>query len=760
MTLNKSFCSSLLAVLWLAAGAAWAQDAAPVILSGYVLEKGSKDPVLGGSLFLQGQDGQSYSADTDLKGHYQVAVPPGDYQVVVAGEGFLKKTFNGFTMKGTTEKTYYLERDGFTLPEVVVSTDKVPPTQVSHESLSKEELTSVAGTGEDVLKAVQALPGVVTAGSINGELFVRGNGPADNLYFVDTMPIGYPYHFGIISVLDSNLVQDLDFFAGGFGPEYLNAQGGLVDITMAEPRTDRWGFRADVNMLMSEVDAQGPLTSNTSLEFSYRRSYLDVFVKDFTSSDGDFSVPVFSDYQVKFNYTPAPKVKWDLEALGSHDVDNGSLSASATVAQQDPALAGAFGITDGFDSQGFHFTDDSDSQNLFSNSLYHMTASFDLGLGQGLYDNRTWDIFGEKFAWTRVFNDESQLKLGAEYDEEYTTVSAFFPVLPTEGVPNFNFTLAPNVNEQAVAAAGDGAVYADEQLKLLDKKLELNLGARLDYLTYDSTFILAPRLSAAYHLTSDTTLKGSYGFYFGPPNELSAEQDYIDPKLGNPNLTPEQCVASVVGVEQKLNDSGTLFRVEAYEKDLTYVIVSDTNTNYSNNGSGYARGVEFFLRQPPTEQFYGWIAYAVSDSERRNGPGQSLYNYDYDVPNVLTVVGTYKISPGWTAGFKWSYNTGLPYSPVSSASQASTVVNGQPVTFYTANYGPVNSARYPDYSRVDFETSFKTVYDTWEWRLYFDIINALNNKNVLGYSYSPDYKTSTVQYDLPFLPFIGLEVTY
>lgn len=752
--MQRNFRFLILSALLMTGGAVWAQDAVLVTLSGYVLEKGTKDPVLGGSLFLQDASGQSYSADTDLKGHYQVAVPVGIYQLVVAGEGFLKKTFDTFDLKTDTHKNFYMERDGFTLPEVVVSTDKAPPTQVSHESLSKEELMSVPGTGEDVLKAIQSLPGVVTAGSFNGQLFVRGSGPADNLYYADNIPIGYPYHFGIVSVIDSDLVKDLDFFAGGFGPEYLNAQGGLVDITLREPRTDRWGFRADVNLLLSEADVEGPLSSNSAMIFSYRRSYLDVFAKNFTSSQGDFEVPVFGDYQFKINYVPAPKVRWDFVAMGSDDTAGGSLSASATVAQQDPALAGVFDFMNGFNSQGVNYQDTSDDQNKFTNSLYHLNAYFNLAIGQGLYDDRTWEVFGDKFQWTHDFDADSHFEAGFEYDEEFTSINAYIPVFPGPGTPSFNLTTAPKVSAQDTSSAGDAGIYADQRFTALDKKLELSIGARFDYLTYDSLPVVAPRLSAAYHLTGDTTLKGSYGYYYGAPNELDAEADYIDPKLGNPNLTPEQSVASVIGIEQKLNDQGTLFRIEAYEKDLSYMIVGDTTTNYSNAGSGYARGIEFFLRQPPTERFYGWIAYALSDSERQNGPGLASYAYDYDAPNVLTVVTNYKLNPGWDAGVKWSYNTGLPFTPVTGANYNSAN------NFYVPVYGAVNSARLPDYSRFDFETSFKTVYDTWEWRLYFDIINVLNAKNVLGYQYSADYSTYTPQYDLPFIPYIGLEVKY
>ena len=238
----------------------------------------------------------------------------------------------------------------------------------------------------------------------------------------------------------------------------------------------------------------------------------------------------------------------------------------------------------------------------------------------------------------------------------------------------------------------------------------------------------------------------------------------MDSNLGNPNLAPEQSIATVLGVEQLLNDSGLLFRVEGYEKDFSNLIVvnpiSAPGMTYLNTGTGYARGLEFFLRQPPTDRFFGWISYALSTSQRQDAPGESTYPYEYDEPNALTVVGTYKLNPGWDVGFKVLYTTGAPYTPVASTVPTVVSSNGQPTTIYVAQYGPTDSARLPDYFRIDLSTSIKTVYNTWEWRLYLDMSNVLGTQNVLSYSYNADYTQKNPENDLPFLPYLGVEVKY
>ncbi len=797
-------CMILLGLLFSLAGQVTGQTSAPVslssdipvyVFSGQILEKGTKDPVLGGSLYIEmtvnepaveagvnteeaqasavlSQTGTKtavgvkFSADADLKGNYKVSVPAGTYRLVVAGEGYQKITLPGYLISQNTQKTFFLERDGFTLPEVLVSTDKVPKTQVSHESLSKEELTEVPGTQEDVLKAIQALPGVVTAGSLNGQLLVRGSGPNDNQYYADNIPIGYPYHFGIVSTLDSNLVKDIDFYSGGFGPQFANSMGGLVDLTQRDPRSDRWGFRADVNIFLSEVEFEGPITSDSSLAFAGRRSYLDLFIKNFSGDAGTFAVPDFSDYQMKYSYNPSPKVHWDFVALGSADSFNGTISSQADVALNDPDFAGKFNFVDGYNNQGINFRDTTDDHNRIGNTLYHTNSYFNFSLGPGLYENNSIENFGDKFSVVHDFDPDTSLEGGLQYDHFINSLNAYYVVYADQnGKPgeSFNLTTAAKIASTGTANSDDISGYLDQKFKALDKKLEFSVGVRADYVNSDFTVFLTPRAAVAYHLTDDTTFKASYGFYNESPDRIIGAP-YLDANLGNPHLAPEQSIDSVLGIEQKLNDSGLFFRVEGYEKDFSSLIVANSVTDpglsYLNTGTGYARGVEFFLRQPPTERFFGWIAYSLSTSQRQDAPGNASYPFEYDEPNVFTAVGSYKINPGWDMGVKVLYSTGLPYTPVVSAAPTTVSTNGQATTVYVPQYASTDSARLPDYVRVDFSTSFKTVYDTWEWRVYLDIVNVLGAKNVLGYNYNYNYTQISATDDLPLLPYLGVEVKY
>jgi hypothetical protein len=72
----------------------------------------------------------------------------------------------------------------------------------------------------------------------------------------------------------------------------------------------------------------------------------------------------------------------------------------------------------------------------------------------------------------------------------------------------------------------------------------------------------------------------------------------------------------------------------------------------------------------------------------------------------------------------------------------------------------VNSARLPDYHRLDISTSLRTTYETWEWRVFLEILNLYDQPNVFAHTYNVDYTQRKDLRQLPLLPYFGFEVSY
>ncbi len=759
-------------------------------MEGKILEKGTKAPVLGASLLLSRpaeptgtpavpatpeatgtpspmteRDQPSttpspspiptaspmpdqFAGEVDTQGRFHFFLPPGKYFLTVVAQGFQKSGPTSLWLAKAQMRDIYLERDQFSLPEVVVTGSREKKAQVSHEVLTQEELKSVPGTGGDVFRALQSLPGVAVAGDLSGQLLVRGGGPQDNLYLVDRIPLAFPFHFGgVISTVNSDLIKILDFSAGGFGPQYGNSWGGVVDITQRDARRDRWGGRVEVNMLLSEGLVEGPITADSSLALSGRRSYLEIFGGLFAGSILT-AIPAFGDYQGKYSWDPSRQTHFDLQAFGSDDQLGLTISPNSDLAKQDPAYAGVFDFHNGFNSQGLNFKQQIDADDLLWATLYHTVFFFDTHLGQDLHLDINYEDWGGRFSWTRDLQDGSKLDLGMEVDHTLTGNDSYFVDIPGEGQPNFDLTTAHKISANETTVADNLGIYCEQKFIGFEGSMEAAVGLRADYLDYNGHFTWGPRLSAAYHLSPDSTLKGSYGYYY----QLPYQGPYLDKDFGNADLLSEQAVAAVLGLEQKLGE-GWSARLEAYTKELTNVVVSDPVLHYSNLGTGNSQGIELFLRRAPTERFFGWVSYALSTSIRHNAPGET-HVYDYDQPNIATVVAGYKLDPGWDLGLKWRYSSGLPTTPIVGSTY-DPVYNR-----YLPSYGPINSDRLPDYHRLDLSTSLTTTYDTWEWKVTLEILNVYNHANVLAYDYNSDYSTYKSIFQLPFLPYLCFEAKY
>jgi hypothetical protein len=269
-------------------------------------------------------------------------------------------------------------------------------------------------------------------------------------------------------------------------------------------------------------------------------------------------------------------------------------------------------------------------------------------------------------------------------------------------------------------------------------------------LTYNNHSSLTPRLSASYDLTGDTTLKASWGIYRQLPSG-----DQLDPKFGNENLAAARAKSSVLGLEHRWN-GGRSVRLEAYDKEMDGipVPVSDPDVNYLNDGVGTSRGIEVFARQAPTSRLFGWVSYTYSVSKRRDGVGEDWHYYDYDQRHMATVVASYKLTRKWEAGFKWRLATGEPETPLVGAVY-------DPVNhYYVPMKGAVNSTRKAPYHRLDFSVSRTASFNSWQLRWYLEILNVYNSKNVIGYDYSADYTTRKEIKQIPFLPYMGVEMKF
>jgi hypothetical protein len=166
-------------------------------------------------------------------------------------------------------------------------------------------------------------------------------------------------------------------------------------------------------------------------------------------------------------------------------------------------------------------------------------------------------------------------------------------------------------------------------------------------------------------------------------------------------------------------------------------------------GVGRAYGIQSLLRQQPWHGFYGWVAYTLSRSERRDTPGSSWRLFDYDQPHVVTAVASKELQ-AWTVGLRFRYARGLPRTPVIGAFYDAKDDLYQPV------FGVQNSIRLPDFWQLDVRVNRSfPLGESARLLVYVEGLNVTDHANGEEYVYSADYSRRGTVRGLPAIAVLG-----
>ncbi|QQS07005.1 MAG: TonB-dependent receptor plug domain-containing protein [Fibrobacterota bacterium] len=170
---------------------------------------------------------------------------------------------------------------------VTVRGKRRPPRVLGQERVTVQTIKRLPGLAEpDVIRAVQALPGVVQSSDFSTKLYVRGSSSDQNLILFDNAAVYSPAHFGgLFSTFLADATGGLDFYKGGFDPKYGNRLSSVLlvsskvgasdyDSTLDSTRTlRRWadkGLRATEGFItrtnsdsISKAKMQGSLRLTT-----------------------------------------------------------------------------------------------------------------------------------------------------------------------------------------------------------------------------------------------------------------------------------------------------------------------------------------------------------------------------------------------------------------------------------------------------------------------------------------------------------------
>ncbi len=633
-----------------------------------------------------------------------------------------------------------------------------PAREVTRQTLEFREILRMPGTGGDALRAVQNFPGVARA--INGLLIVRGSTPQDTQIFADGTLIPIVYHFGgLSSVVSTELLDHIDFYPGNYSARYGRAQGGIVDVGLRSPRREGWRAVANINLIDASVFVEGAITRNLSFAASFRRSYVDAILGAVLSGVDAVtitSLPVYWDYQALLEWRPSARDRVRLALLGSDDSFAIVLNQPSETA---PRFSGTFSSGIGFHT-GQLLWDHTFSSSTTSRavlSLGRNAINFGGGEAFGL-DLNFWQGTG-RYEFTTQLSRRIRANVGLDILWGPATIAFNGIRPPTEGQQIDPGNVA-RVSTNATDTLYRPGAYAELEMTPV-RGLRIVPAVRADY-TRDAarSWTISPRLSFRWEFLTGWNLKGGLGIFNQPPqpNQSSGAPNSFLPSttVGNPNLITQRAVHYSLGFEHDFSRYVSL-SMEGFYKTLDDQVVSQptiTSAPYLNMGGGRIYGGEILLRHRPSERFFGWLAYTISRSERRDTPGADYRIFQFDQTHILTAIASVRLGRGWEAGLRFRLVSGNPLTPV-----AGSLFNGDTGT-YTQIPGAAYSTRNDPFHQLDVRIDKTWTFRRGSLNLFLEVLNVYNNSNPEGVQYNYNFTQSQTVTGIPIFPNLGIRAEY
>jgi TonB family protein len=720
------------------------------------------------------------SAVTDAAGRFALdQVEPGTHRVTLS-RGDLKalQSEEQFEAGKKLEASYEVE---FNSPEKKSDDDSddleiviVAPTltkQVVSTKVDADQARHVAGTSGDVLKIVENMPGVARATAGSGQVVVWGAAPEDTRVYVDGVRIPMLYHFGgFRSVIHSDLVRSVELIPGAYGAQYGRGLGGLVQVETRDPAADRVHGSAAVDLIDASAAVTGPVADKVTGGLTARRSHLDWVLGQVTSKDvaAFFPIPQYYDGQARVRYQPAKHSFVELGGMLSSD------SISRTVANSDPAYRKREDQSLTFERVYLRYeTDTADGGKVSALPWVgwdHSTLTGRFGGTPTELDIETRD-YGFRASYrgraAPFLTAEVGLDLEAATHSLRRVGSVTSPAREGDARA-FGQPPSDQVNVDSWdTAEGSAAPYLEGDFALLGDSLHVIPGLRIEPQftsvskrvpteglfapvgVYNSDTALEPRLAVRYALSSRVTFKAGYGKY-----RQAAQPEDLSASFGNPTLSSAHATHFLFGGAFELTHTLAV-ETTVFHSASEDLAVRNASTSpliaqaLVSQGQGRSYGAQFLLRRELAQGFFGWIAYTILRSERRDATSPDWRLFDFDQTHVLTALASYDLGKGFDLGVRGRYATGYPRTPVVGSYFDARTATYQP------SLGAKNSIRIPDFVELDVRASkrFKLQHSSIE--VYLDVQNVTNRQNPEEIAYNADYTQKRYIEGLPLLPVAG-----
>jgi hypothetical protein len=727
-----------------------------VVVSGYISNKDTKEPVSGVTVFIQKL---SVGAISNEYGFYSLTLPRGAHLLQFSFIGMRENQIN-LNLFGTGELNVDMNSVLIPLKETVVSAQKSVTLQRFEVGAEKININSFkllpTSMGEsDIIKSVLLIPGVQSIGEGSAGFNVRGGSADQNLILLYGAPIYNSSHFfGFFSAVNSDIIKDVTLYKGGIPSRYGGRISSVLDIGAREGNRKEFAGNAGISPVTTHLSLEGPIIKDTlTYILTVRTTYSNWIFSLINDPALHKSRASFYDLNGKITYDLNKNNKIDFSAYTSHD--DFRFNSDTVYSYNNNILALKWRHF--FNSRLFSsLSVNRSSYNYDITSQYVATEAFKLThkiVSTGVKADFNW------------FLGRNEINFGAEVTKYFVSPGSYLPI-------NDSSLVVPDIIEKE--RAWEGALYIDDKFILTDY-LSVNAGVRMS-----SYLSLGPQSVMLYnseYSKSRSTITDTLNFkpgevsskYAGPEFRVSlnfrlseknsfkinynrtrqylhllSNSTSISPtdtwKLSDYYLKPQVGDQVALGFYEMLNKSLEA-SIELYYKEIrnmvdfkggTSLIMDDNVEKDIINVRGKAYGLELVLKKTEGRLRYS-IGYTYSRtfvksltdfSDEVINSGK-WFPANFDKPNDLVVTLNYIYSRRISFSSSYTWSTGRPITyPIATYRIGDKLI---------VTYSDRNKYRIPDYARLDLSMkvsgnlrSHRIAHPFWTFSIY----NVLGRQNV------------------------------
>ncbi len=763
-------------------------------IRGKIVEKETQSP-LPAVVTLYQDSVMITGASADFDGNYKIEnVKIGRYILRVQYLGYLPKSIPNIIVNSGKENIINIE-----LEQSVVQTEEVIIEGTNKEGtvndfatgsgrqFSVEETNRYAGSRGDPARMASNFAGVQGADDSRNDIVVRGNSPSGVLWRLEGVDIPNPNHFAIegttggpVSILNSKVLSNSDFFTGAFPAEYGNGIAAAFDLKMRSGNNEKLEFTGQFGFLGTEICAEGPLkkSSGSSFLVSYRYSTLKLF-DAMKIPIGTGAVPNYQDGAFKLNFPMKKGGNLSFFGVG------GLSSINIIVSDYKEYSDELYGVDnrDQYFKTGMGVTGMVYLKNMDEKTLLRVVVAGSSRFSAA-HHNLVWrdtsfnlDSITPKMGYK---NTESKISLNIFVTRKINKKNSFKVGLTNDYFIN---TLMDSIHSEITNRFYNRQDYhgisqlfqpfLQMKYKPTDR-LTINYGVHAQFFSFSKSWSVEPRVGGNWSMTDKQSLNIGFGMhsqmlpaYIYYTHLPSDSTPYV---LHNRHVDFIRSVHAILGYDVLVGKNMHI-KVETYYQYLYNVPVEKKISSFSvlNQGSGFSRffpdtlvntgtgnnmGAEITIEKYFSKKFFYMATASVFDAKYRGSDG-ILRNSDFNTHYSVNVLGAreFKLNEKQTleVGLKLTMGGKRYYTPVDTA--ASRLQNDGVYVDSLRNTKSFSTS----YIRLDARIVWKLNTKNLTHEIGLDLVNVMNRKNILGLTYSPnpihpEIDPVVEQYQLGFLP--------